>query len=120
MCRKNSLELHGEDHFKGEISARIENSSPSRHIVYVGIFKSAEMALVSAVEQIVGNEVQLAELVAIAQQKVGAKGGVQERVGWRSGFGVCYPIVMALTEVVLNAEADVGIVEDVVGLVMIG
>ena len=77
------------------------------------------MTLVSAVEEVVGDEVELAELAAVAQEDVGSRRQVEEGVGGRGGLGVVGHVVVVLAEVMLYADGHIGVVEDVVEAVVV-
>ena len=99
---------------------RIEDAPTACYAVDVGIFETAEMTLVGAVEQVVGDDIELTELADTAKEEVSADGGVEKRVGGCGGLCASNAVVMVLLEVVLNSDADIGIVKEVVCAVVIG
>ena len=55
--RYHNLECH--------VSAHVENSSATCNAVHIGIFQSVQMTLVCLVQQVVGGDVKLCNLLAI-------------------------------------------------------
>jgi len=111
-------ERNRKDDLEGDVAPRIEDAPTACYAVDVGIFETAEMTLIGAVEQVVGDDVELTELAAATQEEVCADGGVEERIGGCGGFGAGNAVVMVLLEIMLHADADIGIVEEVVGAVV--
>lgn len=103
-----------EDDLEGHVASGIEDTPTSGSMVDVGVLQTAQVALVGSVEQVVANDVYLAELPLAVEQDVGTQCGAEQRVGGRGRLGVVGHVVVVLPEVVADAQADKGIVEKMV------
>ena len=97
-------------HFKRDITSHIEDTLSASDYVEIGIFQPTQVILVGSVGEVVNGHVDFCHLLAL-ELHIGAGRDVQQRVGRRCRLCVVGHIIMVLTEVALQAEGHIRVVQ---------
>ena len=95
----------GDVELDGEVASHVEHAHATRDGVHVGIFQAAQVTLIGFVQQVVADEGDGGNDIAIAQDLCAGTGSEQGIAG-SCGLAVALDEVMALLEVTIDIYCD--------------
>ena len=109
--RKNaSVKTDGDDHFEDHVAPHVVDALPTCRMVHIAIFQSAQVVLISLVQQVLGCDVEFGNLLLVNVQ-IGACRQTQQRVTERARRGLIHLIIMILRQIALQPQGYEGIVQ---------